>query len=73
MIQRQRRIPFHLRPKVDCELNRLEETTWISSVHNVPKKDDKIHLCVDMRAANIAIKEYAILFQQYETFPIPGS
>ncbi|CAB4031091.1 Retrovirus-related Pol poly from transposon [Paramuricea clavata] len=64
----QRRIPFHLRAKVDSELSRLEqddiiekvpdtdETPWISPVVIVPKKDDKIRLCVDMRAANTAIK-----------------
>ena len=66
--QRQRRIPFHLRAKVDVELSRLEqekiiekvpntdETAWMSPVVIVPKKDDKIRLCVDMRAANTAIK-----------------
>ena len=66
--QRQRRIPFHLRAKVDTELCRLEqediiekvpdtdETAWISPVVIVPEKDDQIRLCVDMRAANTAIK-----------------
>ena len=64
VVQRQRRIPFHLRAKVDGELNCLEaediiekipdtdETSWISPVVIVPKKEDKIRLCVDMRAAN---------------------
>ena len=68
VVQRQRRIPFHLRAKVDSELERLEaediiekvpdteETPWISPVVIVPKKEDKIRLCVDMRAANKAIK-----------------
>ena len=68
VVQRQRRVPFHLRAKVDGELNRLEaediiekipdtdETPWISPVVMVPKKEDKIRLCVDMRAANKAIK-----------------
>ena len=66
--QRQRKIPFHLRAKVDSELNRLqqediiekvpdnEETDWISPVVIVPKQDEQIRLCVDMRAANTAIK-----------------
>jgi hypothetical protein len=66
--QKQRRIPFHLREKVERELSKLEhddiiepvpdteETEWISPLVIVPKKDDKIRLCVDMRAANNAIK-----------------
>ena len=68
--QRQRKIPFHLRAKVDSELNRLQqediiekvpdndETDWISPVVIVPKQlqDEQIRLCVDMRAANTAIK-----------------
>ena len=66
--QRQRKIPFHLRAKVDSELNRLqqediiekvpdnEETDWISPVVIVHKQDEQIRLCVDMRAANTAIK-----------------
>ena len=33
-----------------------EATEWISPVVIVPKKDDNIRLCVDMRAANTAIK-----------------
>ena len=65
---RQRKIPFHLRAKVDSELNRLQqediiekvpdndETDWISPVAIVPKEDEQIRLCVDMRAANTAIK-----------------
>ena len=64
--QQQRRIPFHLQAKVDNELNRLlgediiervldtEATEWISPVVIVPKKNDNIRLCVDMRAANTA-------------------
>ena len=66
--QRQRKIPFHLRAKVDSELNRLQqediiekvpdndETDWISPVVIVPEQDEQIRLCVDMRAANTAIK-----------------
>ena len=66
--QRQCKIPFHLRAKVDSELNRLQqediiekvpdndETDWISPVVIVPKQDEQIRLCVDMRAANSAIK-----------------
>ena len=67
--QKQRRIPFHLRGKVEHELNKLqdddiiepvpdtEETDWISPLVIVPKKDDNIRLCVDMRAANSAMKQ----------------
>lgn len=66
--QHQRRIPFHLRAKVDAELSRLQDediiervpdteaTEWISPIVIVPKKEDKIRLCIDMRAANTAIK-----------------
>ena len=66
--QRQRRILFHLRAKVDTELSRLQDediikripdteaTEWVSPIVIVPKKDDNIRLCIDMRAANTAIK-----------------
>ena len=66
--QQQGRIPFHLREKVDAELNRLQQediiekvpetegTDWISPIVIVPKKEDNIRLCVDMRAATTAIK-----------------
>ena len=65
--QRQRKIPFHLRAKVNSELNRLQqediiekvpdnEADWTSPVVIVPKQDEQIRLCVDMRAANTAIK-----------------
>ncbi|KAK9703504.1 RNase H-like domain found in reverse transcriptase [Popillia japonica] len=79
--QTNRRIPFHLRNKVEIELNRLlmegiiekatEPTNWISPAVIVPKPHDPvsptvivpkphdpdaIRLCIDMRAANKAIK-----------------
>ena len=62
------RVPFHLRDKVEREIQRLlkediiEEVTgptdWISSVVTPPKpkNPDEIRLCVDMREANKAIK-----------------
>ena len=66
--QPQRRIPFDLRHKVESEIRKLERediiekisedtpTDWVSPVVIVPKQDDNIRLCVDMRAANTAIK-----------------
>ena len=65
--QKHRRLPFHLRAKVDQELNRLlkagiietvdEATEWVSPVVIVPKRNsDEIRLCVDMTQANKAIK-----------------
>ena len=66
--QQQRRVPFHLREKVEMELKSLESqdiiekvpesehTDWVSPIVVVPKKDGKIRICVDMRAANTAVK-----------------
>ena len=63
-----RRIPFHLREKVEAELEELEQqhiiehmdrpTPWVSPVVVAPKPKnlDKIRICVDMREANRAIK-----------------
>ena len=58
VIQRQRRIPFHIRKKVKTDLDRLEEediiekvtdpTTWVSPLVFAPKKNtDEIRICVD--------------------------
>ena len=66
--QQQQRIPFHLRKQVQVELDKLvaqdiiervpenEKTDWVSPIVCVPKKNGEIRLCVDMRAANNAIK-----------------
>ena len=64
--QKERRIPFALRKKVENEIKRLEEediiedvtaqpTPWLNPLVMVPKGEDQIRLCVDMRAANKAI------------------
>ena len=65
--QGNRRVPFHVRKQVEEQLKKDEElgvierakgpTPWISPIVVVPKKDSgKIRVCVDMRAANTAIK-----------------
>lgn len=66
--QPHRRIPFHLRKKVEAEIKRLEEldviekvegpTPWVSPivVAPKPKKPEEIRICVDMRLPNQAIK-----------------
>ena len=60
-----RRIPYHTRKKVTIELQRLLDldiiervngpTSWINPVVVVPKTNDRIRLCLDMRRANEAI------------------
>ena len=67
-----RQIPFALRDKVKQEIQRLveadviekvEASSWTSNVVIVQKKDGRIRLCVDMRAANKAVIT--------DGFPIP--
>ena len=63
--QKARRIPFHLRKKVEHELKILEEqhiiervdgpTPWVSPLVLIPKKSGEVRICVDMRRANKAI------------------
>ena len=66
--QPQRRIPYHVRQQVKIALTQLEKediiekvpehegTPWVSPIVVVPKKDGGVRICVDMRAANEAIK-----------------
>ena len=64
--QHHRRIPFHMREKVEKELERLEKsdiiekvdgpTDWVSPIVVAPRKNGDIRICVDMRKANEAIK-----------------
>ena len=66
--QPQRRTPFHLRHKVESEIQKLKRediiekipedtpTDWVSPVVIVPRQDNNIRLCGDIRAANTAIK-----------------
>ena len=61
-----RRIPFHVRKKLeeqllnDEKLGVIEETEgptpWVSPVVVVPKKEGKVRVCVDMRQVNKSIK-----------------
>lgn len=65
--QKHRRVPFHLRNKVEAELKRPEAagiietvdsaTDWVSPIVIAPKKDSyEIRMCVDMVERNRAIK-----------------
>ena len=68
-----RRVPYHLHDKLSQKLKELEKldiiekttgpTHWVSPVIVVPKSHGDIHLCVDMRRANLAVKR--------EIHPIP--
>ena len=64
--QKERRIPFALRERVNAELKKLEEagivedvtdepTPWLNPLVIVEKPDGGIRLCLDMRCANTAI------------------
>ena len=65
--QTTRRTPFHLRGKVEKEIQQLlrddiieevtnESTPWVSPIVTPPKKNGDVRLCVDMREANKAIE-----------------
>lgn len=65
--QPHRRIPFHMRKKVEAELERIKQrdiiekidgpTPWVSPiiVAPKPKKPEEIRICVDMSQVNTAI------------------
>ncbi|CAC5385616.1 unnamed protein product [Mytilus coruscus] len=73
VIQPIRRVPFHLREKLDKKLEELQgfdiiekvdgPSTWVSPVVVIPKKNSEIRLCIDMRRANEAVVR--------EQYPIP--
>ncbi|XP_014668802.1 PREDICTED: uncharacterized protein K02A2.6-like [Priapulus caudatus] len=64
--QPHRRIPFHVRKAVERELDKLKEmdviekvsgpTPWVSPIVVVPKKNNEVRICVEMRKANEAVK-----------------
>lgn len=66
--QPHRRVPFHIRQKVEDELRKLEAddiieevtgpTPWVSPIVAAPKPKapDEVRVCVDMRQANKAIQ-----------------
>lgn len=66
VIQPMRRVPYSLRDKLATKLDELleldiiervdEPSSWVSPVVCVPKRNDEIRLCVDMRQANNAVK-----------------
>jgi hypothetical protein len=64
-VQPIRRIPYRLREKLEKKLREDEQydivemvdgpSRWISPVVAIPKKNDEIRLCIDMRGANEAV------------------
>ena len=74
-MQRHILIPFHVRKKVEDELLRLEKldiiekvegpTPWISPILVVPRKNDSIKICVDMRLPNKAIERERHYYAYY--------
>jgi hypothetical protein len=65
VVQQIRRILYHLREKLEKKLRELEQydiiekvdgpSKWVSPVVVIPKKNDEIRLCIDMRRANKAV------------------
>ncbi|XP_021351252.1 uncharacterized protein K02A2.6-like [Mizuhopecten yessoensis] len=73
VIQPLRRIPYHLRDRLESKIHELESldiiekveepSAWVSPVVIIPKSNGDIRLCVDMRRANEAVIR--------ERYPIP--
>ena len=69
-----RRVPFKMRAKIENKIDELEQldiiekvqgpTPWTSNLVCIPKKDNDIRLCLDLRQANKAV--------QRERFPMPN-
>ena len=81
MVQPQRRITYHIRNDVSKALQKLvvedmiekvcdQPTPWISPIVSLctPKKDGGTGICVDMRAANQAIKRERHIFPTLSDF-----
>jgi hypothetical protein len=78
--QRQRRIPFHLRAKVDAELSRLrdediiervpdtEATEWISPIVIVPKKTTIFAYVLTCARQTPLLNEFDTPYQRCMTF-----
>ena len=83
MVQPVRRTPFSLRDKVKEKIEELiamdiiesveGPTPWLSPVVVVPKQNDRIRLCTDMRRANEAIirERYLIFVHSGRSAPKP--
>ncbi|CAB3981073.1 Hypothetical predicted protein [Paramuricea clavata] len=71
--QAPRRVPFHVRRKVEAKLDELQRldiiepltgpTPWVSPLVVVPKPNGEVRICVDMRRVNTAVIR--------ERYPIP--
>ena len=80
--QPQRRIPYHIRAKVEKAVEKLQaqgliekvpadqQTDWISPIIAVPKPNDTVRLCVDTRVANTAINRVRYLIPNVEDISI---
>ena len=71
--QAPRRVPFHVRRKLEAELDELQRldiiepvtgpTPWVSPLVVMPKPNGEVRICVDMRRVNTAVIR--------ERYPIP--